>query len=105
MKFEIGAKCILEMEHTEGDKQPHLKAVKINLILPDAFDEDMYMKDGLPNADGAKALSNILVQGLIANIHNAHQRGFHNDAEHIRFVISELERGFIEIVKTGESTF
>lgn len=52
-----------------------------------------------------KTLSNVLVQGLIGNIHLAHEKGFRDSAEHLRWIISELERGFIEVTNVQQSNF
>lgn len=50
-------------------------------------------------------VSEVLVQGLIGNIHLAHEKGFRDSAEHLRWIISELERGFIEVTNVQQSNF
>lgn len=59
---------------------------------------------GLPTKAGSHALTNAFVQGLVGNIHHAHQKGFKDSAEHLRYIIAELERGFINVATTQEGT-
>ena len=56
-------------------------------------------QNGMPNTKGMKAQTQGLVQGLIANIHFAHQNEMWDSAEHIRYIIKELERGFVHQTK------
>lgn len=105
MIFDFEGRCVLQMEHKQGDKTSSHVQTKINLDVSRNLDRSQYLEDDLPTAAGSKVLTNVFVQGLIANIHNAHERGFWNDAEHIKYIISELQRGFVEIPIVGESTF
>lgn len=81
-------------------------ATDFNLDVSKELDRSMYLdKEGLPTEAGSKALSNVLVQGLIGNIELAHRKGFRDSVEHLKWIISELERGFIEITNFEKSTF
>ncbi len=62
-------------------------------------------EQGLPTRDGSQVLSNVLIQGLVANIHMAHEKGFRDSAEHLRWIISELERGFVTVANVEQSKF
>lgn len=106
MKYQVEGKCILELEHKPGMlKSKHIQT-KFNLDVSDELDKSQYLTpEDLPTAVGTKVLSNVFVQGLIGNIHQAHQNGFWDSAEHLRYIIAELERGFIEIASTDSSTF
>jgi len=106
MKFEFEGKCVLQLEHKPGmQKSKHIQT-KFNLDVSSNLDKSQYLtSDELPTADGSKVLSNVFVQGLIGNIHHAHQKGYRDSAEHLRYIISELERGFVQLAETGESTF
>lgn len=98
MEFKIEGKSIITLQYKDGNKSS-LKTTDIFLNIPKELDEDMYFdKEGLPNNNGTKALSQCFIQGLIANIHHGHQKGIWDSAEHLRYIISELERGFVEIV-------
>lgn len=52
-------------------------------------------QDGMMNEAGADLITTTLVESLCAHIHACNQYGLRNDAEHLRNVISELERGFV----------
>lgn len=106
MKFEFEGKCVLEMEQINGSKASQHVQTKFNLDVSKNLDRKQYLNDeGLPNAVGSQALTNVFIQGLIGNIHHANEKGYWNDADHIRYIFSELQRGFVEIVETGSSTF
>jgi hypothetical protein len=53
----------------------------------------------MPNKEGCKAITETLIQGIIANIHFAHQKNYRDSAEHLRDIIKKLEEGFIDIVE------
>lgn len=104
LKFE--SKCVLEVEHTEGMKTTKHLATKFNLEVSDNLDKSQYIDaDGVPTAAGAKVLTNNFVQGLIGNIHQAHDKGYWDSAEHLRYVIAELERGFVAVANSNTDTF
>lgn len=102
MEFKIESKSIITLEYKDGSKSS-LKTTEIFLDIPKELDESMYFdKEGLPNKEGTKALSQCFIQGLIANIHQAHQKGIRDSAEHLRYIVSELERGFVEVVNVSK---
>ncbi len=106
MKFGFEGKCVLEMEHQQGDKTSKHVQTKFNLEVTRNLDRSQYLdEDDLPTAAGAKALTNVFIQGLVGCIHHAHQKGYWNDAEHIRYIIAELERGFVQNAITDTSNF
>jgi hypothetical protein len=90
------AECILRLDMNRGDKKPKVDSINFNLQPSQHFDKSMYVEDdGLLTKHGSNALTQVLVQSLIGNIHQAHQRGLIDSAEHLRKIISELERGFV----------
>jgi hypothetical protein len=106
MKFTITGISQLTLEYKEGDKKSKHVSTDFNLEVGDNVQKDKFLdKDNLPNADGSKALTLCLVQGLVANIHYAHEKGFINDAKHLRQIIAELERGFVQIPKISVENF
>jgi hypothetical protein len=106
MEFSFEAKVVLTLEHKKGMATSKHVATDFNLEVVGELDRKQYLdKEDLPTEAGSKVLSNVLVQGLVGNIHMAHEKGFRDSAEHLRWVISELERGFIAIVNTEESEF
>jgi hypothetical protein len=106
MEFSFEVRVILRLEHKEGMEGSKHVSTDFNLIVSRELDEKQYLdKEGLPTEAGSVALSNVLVQGLIGNIHAAHEKGFKDSAEHLRFIISELERGFVAVANVEKSTF
>lgn len=106
MEFSFEAKCVLQLEHKKGSKKSNHLETKFNLDVSNNLNRKQYIDENdLPTKDGSKVLTNVFVQGLIGNIHQAHEKGYWNDAEHLRYIISELERGFVSIVKVDSSTF
>lgn len=60
--------------------------------------EEYISDEGKMTEIGGEAMTNTLVQGLSAHIHQLHKTGVRNDAEHLRYVIKELEEGFMRHV-------
>jgi hypothetical protein len=106
MEFSLEGRCVLELEHKAGSKISKHVQTKFALTVSKNLDSSKYNdKDGNLTKEGSHVLTNVFVQGLIGNIHLAHKEGFRNDAEHLRYIISELERGFIENVEVGTGKF
>jgi len=106
MEYKIEGRSVVTLNHAKGDtKSTHIDT-KIALSVSKELDADLYIgEDDMPTKDGCKMLTQAFVQGLVGNIHYAHQKGHWNDAEHIRYIIAELKKGFVEIANTYPSTF
>lgn len=106
MEFTFEARVALTLEHKEkSDSSKHI-CTSFNLVVPEGLDADCYLdEEGIVNKEGSKVLSNVLIQGLVGNIHLAHQSGFRDSAEHLRWIISELEKGFIVNASIYKSNF
>ena len=106
MEFSFEAKVVLTLEHKAGMPTSKHVATTFNLDVLGHLDKSHYLdSEGLPTKEGSKILSNVLVQGLIGNIHLAHDEGFRDSAEHLRWIISELERGFVNVANVSKSNF
>jgi hypothetical protein len=106
MEFQFEAKVVVTAEHKPGMTTSKHVATDFNLDVMGPLDRKAYLdKEDLPTAAGSKVLSNVLVQGLIGNIHMAHEKGFRDSAEHLRWIISELERGFVTVAEVSKSNF
>lgn len=106
MEYTFEAKVQLVIEKVKGSEKQRHVCTNISLDVSDNLDKGRYVdNEGLPTNNGLVSLTNTLVQGLIANIHLSHQKGHRDSAEHLRFVISELERGFIERVTIEKGYF
>lgn len=106
MEFSFGAKVVLTLEHKNGMSTSTHVATDFNLEVIGELDKKQYLdKEDLPTSAGANVLSSVLVQGLVGNIHMAHEKGFRDSAEHLRWIISELERGFTSVAIIEPSNF
>jgi hypothetical protein len=106
MEFSFEAKVVLTLEHKQGMATSKHVATDFNLEVDKQLDRKQYLdSEDLPTEAGSKVLSNILVQGLVGNIHMAHEKGFRDSAEHLRWIISELERGFVTVANVEQSKF
>jgi hypothetical protein len=102
MEFELKGLVKLRIKPKKDKTGFSLQETKIRLEVSENLDIQQYITEkGNYNKDGTKALTNAFVQGLSANIHQAHQNGIMDSAEHLRFVISELERFFVENVNVN----
>lgn len=106
MEYEIEGRVVVKLNHAEGSKTSDHIATDFNLNISDNLNRDAYFNsDQLPNANGAKTLTVAFINGLSGNIHYAHQKGYWNDAEHLRYIISELEKQFVAHAKVYDSNF
>ena len=94
MEFHFEVLVKLELEHKKGSSVSNHAGTKTILTPSENMDTAQYLKDDELTTDGTHVVTQVLIQGLVANIHAAHQTGFVNDAKHLRYIIKELERGF-----------
>ncbi len=111
---EVNFKAIsmITLSTNPGGKSSNLKQIKLMLEVDDKVDAAHYIqepflrsKSGPPTQGGVKILTQALVQGLAANIHGAHQEGWWDSAEHLRYIIAELERSFALPVTVKTAAF
>lgn len=105
MEFTFKAEVHLTLENNPGETMSKHVSTDFTLDIIGPLDKAMYIsKEGMPTEAGSKAITLALVQGLVGNIHMAHEKGFRDSAEHLRYIISELERGFINVanIKRGK---
>ena len=103
--MEINFTAISKLTLTVGnsDEMPKIKHVDLLLQVGQGLEKSAYMNsDNLPTRIGSRAATTALVHGLIANIHHAHEARYRDSAEHLRFIIAELTRGFAEVVTISE---
>lgn len=103
MQYSLTAIVKIRLGHVPGSTNSQHEGTDLRLEVSKNLDQQQYNdKRGLPTAKGSQALTLALVQGLVGNIHAAHQKGYRDSAEHLRHIISELERGFIKVATAGE---
>lgn len=95
MKYEfiVASKVTAEADYQKGTSK--MVACDVQLFEPDGT-ANLRDDNGLVNKEGMKIQTQGLIQGLIANIHFAHQNNMWDSAEHLRYVIQYLEKGFIQ---------
>lgn len=104
MKFHFTGISKVVYDHDgQSPKSEHV-LTDFRLEISNNLDHKVYLNKGLPTKEAIKPLSQCFIQGLIGNIHKAHDKGWWDSAEHLRYVIDELERGFVQITKVGEGT-
>lgn len=105
MEFHFTGIVKVTMDHIPGSSNSKHVATDFRLQPGKNLIQDQYNdKAGLPTKSGSHALTQTFVQGLIGNIHYAHQKGYRDSADHLRYIIGELERGFAEVVQQGVGT-
>jgi len=104
-EFSFTGVSRVTMSHETGTTKSTHVATDIFLELSKNLEREKYLKDDLPTKDGIKPLSQCFIQGLVANIHKAHQEGWWDSAEHLRYVIEELKRGFVEVANVSDGIF
>lgn len=106
MEYSMECRVVLTLDHKKGSKKSEHVATDFNLSVSENLDQSVYLdKDGVPTEIGSKTLTNVLVQGLVGNIHQAHQNGYWDRAEHLRYAIAELERGFAGVATAYKANF
>ena len=106
MTFSFEGIVKVTAEHTKGSSTSKHVSTDFYLEVSDNLDDKKYMnKDDVLTAEGSKAVAQCFVQGLIANMHFAHNQGYRNDVEHLRYIISELERGFSSVADTMQGNY
>lgn len=102
--FEVRVGLVLN--HNENTGGTKLKSTKYNLKVDDYLEASKYIdEDNLPNKEGSVIVTTTLVHGLIGNIHMAHENGYRDSAEHLRWIIAELEKGFASVAEVKKGTF
>lgn len=106
MEFRIEGHVAITMEHKPGETKSKLVATDFYLSVSDNLDKKQYLdKEKLPTANGSHSLTAAFIQGLVGNIHLAHDKGFRDSAEHLRYIIAELERGFVQVATLTKGNF
>jgi hypothetical protein len=104
MQYGFTVVTVLTLESTESNQRSKHVSTEFRLDCSKNLDKQQYVNNDIPTKNGVKAITKVLVQGLVANIHSAHQKGLKNDAEHLREVIADLEQGFIQIANVSDPT-
>jgi hypothetical protein len=104
-KFQFTGISRITLIHSDGMLTSKLHSTDLRLELSNNLDNRKYLDKGIPTQNAIKPLTQCFIQGLVANIQAAHDHGYWDSAEHLRYIISELERGFIEVKDIQVSTW
>ncbi len=103
-KFE--ALAVINVIPKADNSGSTLEGVEFSLEMSGNLQRSAYLdKEGQPTTLGVHAITSCFIHGLSANIHYAHQSGMRDSAEHLRYIIAELERAFIQNVSVEKGTF
>lgn len=87
MKIEVITQVLLKLN---DQQEPVIGEVIVKLLLPSTIDKSMYFDDYQPNERGVDAITETLINGLVANIHGAHKSGIKNNADHLQYIVTKL---------------
>lgn len=105
-QFQIEGSVKVTLEHTDGKAMSEFIRSDIYLDFIGPIDRKKYFNpDELPNGDGCKCLTIAFVSAIANNIHYAHEKGYRDSAEHLRYVIAKLEDQFIQVPKIDTGNF
>lgn len=106
MLYQLETKIKLTLEHEPGWTTSKHKECKIQLNIPSNFDANQYFdKEGNLTANGAKSQTIVMLSGISANIHASHQAGVWDSAEHLRYIINELEKQFVQVANVDVTEY
>lgn len=106
MEFELEAKVVLALNHRRGEDTSQHVSTDYNLIVKEVSLKSQFLtREGLPTKEGVNAVTQCFVQGLVANMHYADKMGYRKEADHLRYIIAELENGFMHSKEYCESKF
>jgi hypothetical protein len=101
-EFYFKATCKLTMSNEVGVPTSKHVATDFRLDVSPNLQQDVYLQNDLPTKEAIKPMTQCFIQGLVGNIHFAHEKGWWDSAEHLRYIIKELERGFVEVAKVSD---
>lgn len=105
MEFSFEATVKLTLEHKKGSETSSHVATDFNLDVSTNLDKKQYLYEDLPTKNGSEMLTEVLVQGLIGNIHFSDQKGFKTSPQHLREIIAKLEKGFASVATVKPHNF
>jgi hypothetical protein len=95
-QFHFCAISKITVEHEKGAPNSVLKACDLRLEVSGNLDRSVYIDGkGLPRKEALKPITNALVHGIITNIRVGVNKGWWKEAEHMQYVIEQLQRAFV----------
>lgn len=92
--IKFAATAEINLEIVEHQPMPVLKGTSVSFQVSEHV--NFYIDaEEMPTHAGYKAMTQAFICGLAANIHAAHNFGFWDSAEHLRYVINQLTEQFV----------
>jgi len=105
MATQVGKYAVIVWLEIESDLEigkSRFNETKVE-FMDDQFDKKFTRdENGRVTYHGMKLQTEGLVQGLVANIHSAHEHGTWDSAEHLRYIIKQLEDRFVKQYDVSE---
>lgn len=96
-KFHFAAISKITLEHEQGAPTSVLKSSDLRLEVSGNLDKSVYIdSNGLPRKYALKPITNALLSGIITNIRNGAAKGWWSEGEHMKYVVEQLHRMFVE---------
>jgi hypothetical protein len=96
IQFHFVAISKITMRHEMGAPASQINHTDIRLDVSKNLNKATYLdQEGLPTKEAIKPISLAFLQGIITNIQLGHEKGWWKEADHMRYVIDELQRAFV----------
>lgn len=99
MEYTIEATSKLTMINHEQEGYSELKGTLIKVTFSNNIDTSKLFDGDKITKKYVESLTYAFTHGLSANLHTAHQQGVWDSAEHLRFIITELEKCFVQVAE------
>lgn len=94
MEYEINAISKVKLDYKVGETTSTYISSEVGFVCSDNVRESFIDKDDKPTIDGVKAVTQAFIQGLIGNIELAEEMDCWDSDKHLKYIISEINRGF-----------
>lgn len=96
--FYFTAISKIGLTHRDGEPTSKLAETSVRLEISKNLDKKRYLNNrDLPTEDGIKPMQQAFIQGIMTNIKFADKNGWWKEAEHMQYVIDELQRAYVAV--------
>ncbi len=89
MKIKVETTIVLAPVKGES---PLLLGTEVDLVLQKPLSPADFFNGDVLNKSGVKLVTNVLVQGLVANVVGAAEHGIRDPKEHVDFIINQIKQ-------------
>lgn len=93
-RYTIAVEIQVDIEVIDAERIRFLQS-RVALMGPTS--SNLHNQDGSPTREGIKMGTCIMTLGLSNNLHYAHDKGLWDSAEHLRYIIQDLEEQFVKV--------